>query len=269
MKCLMVLALAGACAPALADSPFAAAWLSYEPGLTDSPTYTGNPGAAVGSPERMTGEFYNFPSVVTPFNPAYGPDEVVSVGGGGSLVLMFDHPVVDDPANPYGLDLIVFGNAGFVDDSYPEGRTLPGAAMFGSGALARVLVSADGSAWREIAGAVDARFPTLGYSDLADPYSLTAGAVGADFEVPVNPAFDPSSRSFAELVAGYAGSGGGAGFDLAGTGLASILYIRFENLGAGTAAFEIDAVSDVRAVPAPGVALGLLALGARARRRHR
>ena len=38
--------------------------------------------------------------------------KIVSLGGfGGSLTLGFDAPVVDDPANPLGLDAIIYGNA--------------------------------------------------------------------------------------------------------------------------------------------------------------
>ncbi|MBN1345781.1 MAG: hypothetical protein JXQ73_24025 [Phycisphaerae bacterium] len=45
---------------------------------------------------------------------AYAPDnsKVVSLGGfGGRIILAFDHDVEDNPANPLGLDAIVFGNA--------------------------------------------------------------------------------------------------------------------------------------------------------------
>lgn len=42
---------------------------------------------------------------------------VVSLGGfGGSITLGFDHTVGDDAGNPFGLDLIVFGNATWVAD---------------------------------------------------------------------------------------------------------------------------------------------------------
>jgi hypothetical protein len=40
---------------------------------------------------------------------------VVTLGGfGGSITLAFDHTVMDDPLNPFGLDAIVFGNAYWV-----------------------------------------------------------------------------------------------------------------------------------------------------------
>ena len=32
-------------------------------------------------------------------------------GFGGTITLIFDHTVEDDPLNPFGMDAIVFGNA--------------------------------------------------------------------------------------------------------------------------------------------------------------
>lgn len=249
------------------DSPYAKTVVSYSPGLVPDPQYT-NSSAAVGEPERFTGEFFQFPSCVSPFSPAFGPEEIVSIGGTGSLILAFDHPVLDDPQNPYGLDLIVFGNAGFIDVDFPNGRTTPNGLMFGVGAAARVSVSADGLDWHVLSGTVDALYPSLGYADLASPYQLTPGSVPTDFTKPVNPALVPGGMTFAQLVAAYDGSGGGAGFDLSSTGLAAISYIKFENLADGPVAFEIDGVSDVTPVPSPS-ALFPLALYLTAWRRRR
>ncbi len=49
----------------------------------------------------------------------YAPDnsKIVSLGAfGGRVILAFDHDVVDNPANPLGLDAIVFGNAFWVSN---------------------------------------------------------------------------------------------------------------------------------------------------------
>lgn len=257
------------CAEARADhTAFAANMVSYSAGSTPAPGYT-NPLVALGSPQRMTGAEFNFPGAVTPFNPPFGTDEIVSIGAGGHLTLEFARPIVDDPHNPFGIDFLIFGNAGYIDAAFPSGTVRPDALMFGLGAASLVQVSNDLADWRTIGGGADGPFPTLGYLDLADPYSTTPGFVPSDFTRPVDPAFDSRGRTFAELVAGYNGSGGGTGFDLAGTGLASARYVRILNV-ATSGSVEIDAVSIVTPIPAPSSLLflaGTLLLGARRRGR--
>lgn len=255
-------------APALAvGSSFGTAMVNYAPGVLADTTYT-NPFTAVGSPERFTGEVFNFTGAVTPFNPAFGPDEIVSIGGGGHLTLAFDHDVLDDPQNPYGFDFLAFGNAGFIDVNWPHGHTTPGAGMFGVGSAALVHVSIDGLDWRPVLGQPDAMFPTLGYADLTDPYALLPGGIDTDFTKPVNPALTFGNSTFAAISAAYDGSGGGAGFDISGTGLPFIRFVRFSNPASDASAFEIDAISDVSPVPSP-VSLVPLALFVTAWHRRR
>ena len=121
------------------DDPFADEWVSYDQGANASAGYT-DPATTLGSPERFTGEGV-FPSVVSAFNPPFGTDELVSIGAGGHLVVRFDTPVTDDPANPFGIDLLIFGNAGFLDAGGVAGPGLFGA----DGGL--IEVSADGVVW--------------------------------------------------------------------------------------------------------------------------
>ncbi len=86
------------------ESPFAARVLEFAP---------------------APGQFVNHPNFSAPLR-ALGPPSgggtsapnntsVVSLGGfGGYIVLEFDHTVIDDPLNPFGMDAIVFGNAYWV-----------------------------------------------------------------------------------------------------------------------------------------------------------
>ncbi len=71
------------------------------------------------------GQFVNDPFLDDPasaLGPPIGgglsaPDstKLVSLGGfGGSITLGFDHTVLDDPCNPFGMDAMVFGNSFFV-----------------------------------------------------------------------------------------------------------------------------------------------------------
>lgn len=61
------------------------------------------------------GQFINNPVSGTPeaaVQMLAGTDKLVSLGAfGGSIVLGFEQPVLNDPANPYGIDFSIFGNA--------------------------------------------------------------------------------------------------------------------------------------------------------------
>lgn len=242
---------------AAAADPFADAVVGYIPGTGVDASYT-VPATTLGSPERFTGEGV-FPSVVTPFNPVFGTDELVSIGRGGSLTLSFDEPVMNDPSNPFGLDFIIFGNSGLIDSSYPDG-VVGGAYSLSSGVIE---VSSNGTTWFTLASTqIETAYATLGYSDLSDPFAVSAGNVLSDFTLPVDPSFAiANGLTFPQILSGYNGSGGGTGIDFASTGLSSISFIRISNPTSATSNIQIDAISDVAAIPAPGIsALGLIAV---------
>lgn len=223
------------------SSPFAAAVVDYATGTGAATGFT-NPAAALGAPERFTGEGL-IPGCVTPFQPAFRPDEVVSIGVGGSLTVRFAQDVTDDPRNPFGIDLLVFGNAFFTDGGAGSG-VVAGLAAEGG----RILVSADGLAWSEVRGVdADGLFPTLGYLDVG-PYAVTPGRVPSDFLRPVDPTKSFSALAgldYAGLLEAYDGSGGGAGIDLAWVGLDAIRYVRIDGPTSRGLSPEIDAFADV------------------------
>lgn len=234
-------------APAVAgDDPYADEVVAYAPGDGPAPGYT-DAGAALGPPEQMTGEGV-FPGVVSMMNAPWLPDEIVSLGGGGCLTVRFDTPVVDDPANPWGIDLLVFSNAFFVGGSSIE-------TLFADGGT--IELSADGASWTTVAGAeADGLFPTQAFVD-SGPFDERPGRMPSSAVRPVNPAYaleDFVGRTYEEAVAMYAGSAGGAGVDLAVTGLEAISYVRICNDAAGQTV-EIDALADVAPV-VPGDANG-------------
>jgi len=239
--------------------PYATTVVSYTPGSNATPGY-GDPSTVLGSPERYTGEGV-WPGDVTMFNGPWGTDEVVSIGAGGSLVVAFDHAVQDRPGNPYGLDLIIFGNAFFDDPSY-NGI----AGGISSAEPAKVAVSQDGITWYDIAGVFgDDLFPTQGYTDTSGPYGLN-GKTPSDFTKPVDPAIAWNGKSYGDILALYDGSGGGTGVDISGTGLSWIQYVKVYQDATDTWSAEIDAFADVAPEPAT---LTLLALGAGAALRRR
>ena len=224
------------------DDPWADAVVYYDPGSNPAPGYT-TPSTALGAPERYTGEDV-WPGVVSPFNPPWGLDEIVSLGAGGSLVLRFDTPVEDDPDNLHGIDLLVFGNAGFIDAAWPEGIV---GGLFGNEG-GTIEVSADGTTWHEVPTvAVDGLFPTQGWLD-GGPYDAKQGTVPSDFTQPVDPALtldDLAGLDHEALRTLYHGAGGGAGIDLAPTGLVAIQWVRISNPGGADDTPEIDALADV------------------------
>lgn len=267
--------IAGAVFASLAHAgPFASTMLSYDAGSNASVGYT-NALTALGHAERFTGEGV-FPGGVTPFNPAFGTDELVSIGSGGHLTLGFDTAITNDASHAYGIDFIVFSNAGFVDTSWSDadpdndGSGLLGSNpfIFGAGGEATIQVSQNGSDWFTASITTLDLFPTLGYSDYSSTTPAGIGGIESDFTKALDPSVllsDLANMSFAELIAYYDGSGGGIGIDIASTGLNSASYVRFLN-NSGEA-FEIDAVA---VVPAPGVlfVLGLGGIVASPRRRH-
>lgn len=244
---LLVVVWSGAVAVdcARASQPWATSVVSFNAGSGGQSGYD-LPESALGSPTRISGVGTGWDAPVTPFAAPYLPEEVVSIGQGGWLTVQFDHPVVNDPANPYGIDLLVFGNSFFVDPTY----TGTAAGIAAEGGV--IEVSADGVTWKTVTGVgADGLFPMLAYSDLTDPYATTPGEIESDFTRPVDPSFNPIGKGFSEIVAGYAGSGGGAGVDIGVLGLSEISFVRVSNpAGSGTSP-EIDAFADVAPIPGP------------------
>jgi hypothetical protein len=263
--CVAVACALVAAGGAMASDPWADQVVGYAPGSGVNPGYD-NPSRALGEPARFSPDpDPQWASAVTPFSPAWQSQHLVSIGAGGSLTVRFDEPVTNDPLNPFGVDLMVFGNAFFSDPTF-------GGIAAGLGGAGRGLVevSADGQAWFAVTPRADAMFPTLGYSDLTDPYSTAPGAVLSDYTRPVDPAFNPIGLNFAQIVAGYAGSGGGTGIDIGAVGLSAVSFVRVTNPAGEFGNVDLDGFSDVAPVPAPGGVLLLAAFagaGLRGRRR--
>src|SRR5438552_14815664 len=107
---LSALALASLFVSLTARAQYAGSVVSYVPGIGFSPGFT-NPAAALGEPSRSTPGDFGGP--VDPFDPPYLPGQLVSMGAGGSLTVKFSRPVLNHPQNRFGIDFVIFGNAGF------------------------------------------------------------------------------------------------------------------------------------------------------------
>jgi hypothetical protein len=227
---------------ALLTNPFADSVISYDAGTEAADGYT-DPTSAIGGPTRFTGEGV-WPSVVSPFNAPFMPSELVSIGVGGELIVAFDEPIQDDPSNPFGIDLIVFGNTGFIDGSYPNGVV---DGMFSNDG-GQIEVSTDGMTWVLIEGiAPDNHWPTCGYVD-SGIYDTTPGSVETNFALPIDPRLsmsDVSGVAFTTLQDYYQTSGGGVPVDISITGLPAISYVRITVNEGSELSPEIDAIADV------------------------
>lgn len=243
---LPALTIDPAASAAPTGDPFADEIIAYRQGDNPVPGFT-IPESALGEPERFSGEGID-PGIVSVFQPAWRPDEVVSIGAGGELIVRFDEPVEDDPDNPFGIDLLIFGNAFFVDAG-------GGSCGVPCGLISEpgiIEVSDDGVIWHKVPNLTpDGLFPTQGWLDVDDPYGGTPGRVPTDFTRPVDPTIDLSSfdgLTYAEVLTLYDGSGGGVGVDLAPLGLTAVSYVRITNEAGMLSTPEVDAFVDVAPV---------------------
>ncbi len=224
-----------------------------------------NPLAALNGPSGLTGETYaGWPNVLSPFSPAYEVDEAVQIGDGGSLTLQLAAFALPDgtPAPELG----VITNVGLMDSGWPNGIPAFPAVVFGADE-AIVSVSADGAHFVALNNGEPIRFelPAVYYLD-AGPYDTSPGTVVADFGKPFTPAGGLNAfnglASYSDVLAVFAGSGGGTWLDLDQAGLPQVGYVRFEDPADGDP-FEVDAVVVANsavgaAVPEPPA--GLLAV---------
>ena len=226
------------------DSPFATRVVSYVAG-TGAAAGHRNPQTALGEPSRTTGTA-SAPETVTPFQPAWMTNQIVSIGAGGSLTLELGQPAIDSPNNPFGVDLIVFSNAFFSDVSGGGGS--PGYCFAEGGVID---VSDNGVTWFEIPGAqADGPMPTMGFID-AGPFDSVPGSLTSNFRKPMNPAITLSNLQdldYVDVINAYDGSGGGVGVDLASVGLNQAHFVRIRQPIGATTSPEIDAVMVVQAV---------------------
>jgi hypothetical protein len=182
-------------------APFADSVVSYDPGVGYALRFT-NPDAVLGEPSRIN----PFADPTDPFNPAYGTNQILSIGAGGLLIVEFHKPVLNHPNNLFGLDFIVFGNSFFIITN-EFGIPATDGSLFGQNTGSTLVsVSRDGVDFYALeplrAPVVDYLFPTDG---------------AGNFQIPVDPIVaqeDFAGLTLEDIRALYNGSGGGAAFDI-------------------------------------------------------
>ena len=259
---------------AAAQSPYATELIAQNGAYGGNSLYN-DPNAVLGEPTRIANN--NDPILgISPFHTkiveaAYNVDlagnKVITTlsrkpdGAGGftygAITVKFGHPIEDDPANPYGIDLNVYGNAFYVGAGAINDTTDLRAHSLAGGIVAEpvaISVSPDNVNWYTYNSGPygDTAFPTQGHAWSATQFDANGNGWTAnvtDFTKPVNPSLAPvlagQSLPTIDAIGTYLGSGGGTGIDLAPSGFQSIQYVRVE----ATSQFrdgEIDAFADVR-----------------------
>lgn len=265
---LCVLAVLVMAAPALA-SPFATEVVSATGTFGGSPY--DDPDSALGKPTTwINGLDVGGTMACSMVYPSWNTDPdgnklITSIHPGAQITVTFDHDIVDDPLNPYGIDFIVFGNdlywgSGMV---YPntdmDEYTISSGGGWSDPGIVSVAQYLDGPWYTFETGPY---FDTNTYPTQAFAWDSETDTWGKelDWTKPVDPDLDPAEDfaglSVAEVIELYDGSAGGTGYDLAdlydlyGVDLDWIRYIRVESNG--TSVPEIDGFADVAAVPLPG-----------------
>ena len=218
-----------------------------------------DPNAALGRPTMDTVDYdspfpTDIPAPVNPVYPAFRYYELCSVGydshfngprtvddSTGYLELKFDHKVFDNPLNPFGCDIIVFGNATQeIGGGQQWANNDPQATSVGPNVFnepGAVLVSQDGQNWYRLPEPGEASGDTIARG--ADDFAPTLGRVydpenpdtsistqywenqwwghPANPTYPVDPSIEPADYAgltVAAIASAYKGSAGGTGLDI-------------------------------------------------------
>ncbi|MGO8676048.1 MAG: hypothetical protein ACLQVX_09275 [Limisphaerales bacterium] len=178
-----------------------------------------------------------------------GNDVITEISTGGQITVKMGRRVYDDPNNPYGVDLIIYGNSFFVgpgtvgDGTDLDGYDL-GSAIYGHPTT--VSVSQDGTNWYAY-GTASTLFPQNAYRWDESNHSWTDEELSPT--KPLNPsvyAMTVNGQPTALELDQFTGSAGGSGYDLKASGFPWIQYVRLEP-GAGTYTV-IDAIAAVNPV---------------------
>jgi hypothetical protein len=223
-----------------------------------------NPAAVLNRPTLNFVDSVDFyPDIVTdrvsviddPFNVTLdGNDVITKIQTGGQITVKLGRKVYHDRNNPFGTDLIVYGNSFFTSISgatelISDATDLSTVELTGSsvaGHATIISVSEDDTNWYSY-DTVSSLFPDEAYRWDDTNSSWTDEEMNPN--KPVNP-YIYTNNFAGETVAGaldqFVGAAGGTGYNLAASGLPWIRYVRITP-GAGTYTV-IDAIAAVNPV---------------------
>jgi hypothetical protein len=220
------------------------------------------------------GDHFRFVKLVEPaFNLSTNQSTklITTLSSGASnsyIIASFDQPIQDDPAHPYGIDFIVFGNAFYGASGATHDEANMNTLMVGGGGFLEPLKVSVSPGYTGLPGEVinepttwpwyrydngpfaDTEFPTHAYKWNRAQTNWSAERM--DFTKPVNPALTNvihpggTSLSAADAIDYYNGSGGGTGFDLRVSGFTTVRYVKVEGISPDYSDGEVDAFAAVR-----------------------
>jgi hypothetical protein len=237
-KLVGTLVLLGGAMPAAASPVTADQFSGYAPGNA-RPDYQ-LPASALGNLNGDTGF-----GGLTPFNPAFSPNDIVIVGEGGSLTLHLSSNV---PTN--GVNLGVYVNDGYLDASVLHtGLTDSGPSTFSAIPKAVVSVSQDGSNWYALSQQ-PLSFPvaTNYYTDTAITNRFQPlGTQHASQSLPyLGTAQQLANSTYEQIKTTLNGSAGGNWLDLSGVPVPAVNYVKFD-VPVGAGRMVVDAIGAVGA----------------------
>lgn len=182
---------------------------------------------------------------------------ITEINPGGQITVNMGRKVYDDPNNPYGIDLIVYGNSFYTASGYTGGAVTDGSDMgtvkipSGSasgiyGHTTVVSVSQDGINWYSYPQ-VPVLYPDDTYRWDNTNHCWTEEEMNAT--KPLNPTMSFSANStVANVLDQFIGACGGTGYDLKAVGLPWIQYVRVSAITNAGAYTVIDAIGAVNPV---------------------
>jgi hypothetical protein len=163
-----------------------------------------------------------------------GLDVITEITNGGEMTVMMGRKVYHDPNNPYGIDLVVFGNSFFsasdtsgeISDATDLDTALLSSGFYGHATT--VSVSQDGTNWYTYSN-TPSLFPDNAYRWDYTNSSWTDEQLNPT--KPLNPsvyATDFAGQTVAAGLEQFIGSAGGTGYDLQASGFPWIQYVRVQ-----------------------------------------